>query len=569
MVTLNLQTSTRLFNICFSVERSSPLSQSLIFPLFKSRTASNQFEAVLLETEHRAPRFLRTSAIALLVAISYYLGSQVGFFLTPAQSPIAAFWPPNAILLAALLLTPPRIWWVLLLAVLPAHLSIQLRTGIPMLSSLGWFVGNSGEALLGAACIRYFKKEKPLFESAKGMVVFVSFGVLLATLVTSFVDAASTVLTGLGRNYWTLWAPRLTSNMIANLIIVPTIVAFGEKGISSFRGVNPTRYIEAGTLAVGMVVVNLLVFSPKSAAGGIPAFIFAPLPLLLWAAVRFGPGGVSASMLVVALMSTWNAMPGHGPFGDLSVADHVLSLHLLLMVFALPLMLMSALIAERSSSEQALRETRIKLVDAQEQEHHRIARELHDGIVQQLTLVGLSVNQFRSDCTASERPALDKLYDEISDVSNATRDLSHELHPFALEYLGLVGALKKLCRDTGSKSTLTISFSEKDVPSRLPSDVSHCLFRVAQEALQNIVKHGHARAASMELAVRGGHVSLRIVDDGVGITPEQHHSGGMGLVSMRERVCVVGGTCKVTSGPLKGTIVEVSVPLNEEPQIGK
>ena len=569
MANLNLRTSSRFFNICLSVERSSPLSHSLIFPLFKSRTASNQFDAVLLETVHLAPRFFRTSAIALLVAISYYVGSQIGFFLTPAQSPIAAFWPPNAILLAAFLLTPPRIWWVLLLAVLPAHLSIQLRTGIPVLSSLGWFVGNSGEALLGAACIRYFKKEKPLLESVKGMVVFVAFGVLLATLVTSFVDAASTVLTGLGRNYWTLWAARLTSNMIANLIIVPTIVTFGEKGISSFRKVSPTRYIEAGTLAVGMVVVNLLVFSPKSAVGGIPACIFAPVPLLLWAAVRFGPGGVSASMLVVALMSTWNAMPGHGPFGDLSIADHVLSLHLLLMVFALPLMLMSALIAERSSSEQALRETRIKLVDAQEQERHRIARELHDGIVQQLTLVGLSVNQFRSDFTASERPALDKLYDQISDVSNATRDLSHELHPFTLEYLGLVGALKKLCRDTGSKSILTISFSEKDVPSHLPSDVSHCLFRVAQEALQNIVKHSHARAASMELAVRRGHVLLRIVDDGVGITPEQHHSGGMGLVSMRERVYVVGGTCKVTSGPLKGTIVEVSIPLNEESQIGK
>jgi signal transduction histidine kinase len=545
------------------------LSQSLIFPLFKSRTASNQFGAVLLEIVHLAPRFVRTSAIALLVAISYYVGSQVGFFLTPAKSPIAAFWPPNSILLAAFLLTPPRIWWVLLLAVLPAHLSIQLGTGIPVLSSLGWFVGNSGEALLGAACIRYFKKEKPLFESVKGMVVFVVFGVLLATLVTSFVDASSTVLTGLGRNYWALWAVRLTSNMIANLIIVPTIVTFGEKGISWFRKVSPTRYIEAGTLAVGIVVVNLLVFSPKSAAGGIPAFIFAPVPLLLWAAARFGPGGVSASMLVVALMFTWNAMPGHGPFGDLSIADHVLSLHLLLMVFALPLMLMSALIAERSSSEQALRETRIKLVDAQEQERHRIARELHDGIVQQLTLVGLSVKQFRSDLTASERPALDKLYDQISDVSNATRDLSHELHPFTLEYLGLVGALKKLCRDTGSKSTLTISFSEKDVPSHFPSDVSHCLFRVAQEALQNIVKHGHARAASMELAVRGGDILLRIVDDGVGITSEQHHSGGMGLVSMRERVYLVGGTCQITSGPLKGTIVEVSAPLNEEPQIGK
>lgn len=568
---LNLQTSTQFFSICFGVERSSPLSHSFTFPLSKLWTVSNsnRSASVLQETVRSAPPFLRTSVIVLSVAISYYVGSEIGFFFTPAHSPIAVFWPPNAILLAAFLLTPPRIWWVLLLAVLPAHVLIQLRAGIPVLSSLGWFVGNTGEALLGAACIRYFKKEKPLFESVRGIVVFMAFGVLLAPLVTSFVDAASTVLTGLGPDYWTLWAARLTSNMTANLIIVPTIVTFGVKGPSLFRRVSPTRFIEAGALAVAIAIVSLLVFSRESAAGNIPALIFAPLPLLLWAAVRFGPGGLSASLLAVALISISNGMPGRGPFGSLSGVDHALSLRILLMVFAFPLLLMSALIAERSTSEQALRETRIKLVDGQEQERHRIARELHDGIVQQLTLVGLSVNQLQSDFTASERPALDKLYDQISDVSNATRDLSHELHPFTLEYLGLVGALKKMCRDIGSKSTLTISFSEKDVPPRLPSDVSLCLFRVAQEALQNIVKHGHARAASMELAVRDGYVLLRIVDDGVGITPEQHHSGGMGLISMRERVSVVGGTCKVTSGPLKGTIVEVSVPLNEEPQIGK
>jgi integral membrane sensor domain MASE1 len=217
-----------------------PLSHGLIFALPKLRTVSNSNRSdwVLQETVRSAPPFLRTSAIALSVAISYYVGSQIGFLFTPAQSPIAIFWPPNAVLLAAFLLTPPRIWWVLLLAVLPAHLFIQLRTGIPVLSSLGWFVGNAGEALLGVACIRYFKKGKPLFESVRGIFVFMAFGVLLATLVTSFLDAASTVLTGLGPDYWTLWTARLTSNMTANLIIVPTIVTFGVKGISSFRSIS-------------------------------------------------------------------------------------------------------------------------------------------------------------------------------------------------------------------------------------------------------------------------------------------------------------------------------------------
>jgi signal transduction histidine kinase len=386
--------------------------------------------------------------------------------------------------------------------------------------------------------------------------------------VTSFVDAASTVLTGLGSNYWTLWTARLTSNMIANLIIVPTIITFGVNGISWFRRADFARYFEAGVLAVGIVVVSLLVFGRESPAGGMPTFIYAPLPLLLWGALRFGAGGLSASMLVVALISAWNAMHGRGPFGNLSVANS-LSLHFLMMVFAVPLMLTAGLIAERRRGAEVLRETRIKMVDAQEQVRHRIARELHDDIVQQLTLVGLDVDRLRSGSDDCGKTDLDKLYDQISVVSNATRDLSHNLYPFTLEYLGLARALKKLCRDTGAQSSLATSFSERDVPSRLPPDISHCLFRIAQEALQNIVKHGHARAASMELNVHGGHVLLRIVDDGIGITPEQHNSRGMGLASMRERAWALGGTCEVRLGPLKGTTVEASLPLNAEPESGE
>src|SRR5258708_39268291 len=90
--------------------------------------------------------------IVLLVAIGYYAGPRIGFLFTPPQTPTAAFWPPNAILLAAFLITPVRKWWALLLAVLPAHLLVQLHAGIPVSSMLGWFVGNTGEALLGAAC---------------------------------------------------------------------------------------------------------------------------------------------------------------------------------------------------------------------------------------------------------------------------------------------------------------------------------------------------------------------------------------------------------------------------------
>jgi two-component system, LuxR family, sensor kinase FixL len=203
-----------------------------------------------------------------LVAVSYYVGSQIGFWFTPAVTPISTFWPPNAILLASLLLTPSRIWWALVLAVLPAHLLIQLQTGVPAPSALGWFVGNTGEALLGAAGVRFFsKKNKPLFESVQGVVVFLAFGVLFPTLLTSFLDAASTVITGLGKSYWMLWANRLTSNMIADLTIVPTIVILATDGIRKLRRATLARYLEASTLAFGTVVIAFLVFSNGNASG--------------------------------------------------------------------------------------------------------------------------------------------------------------------------------------------------------------------------------------------------------------------------------------------------------------
>src|SRR5260370_38196999 len=183
--------------------------------------------------------------------------------------------------------------------------------------------------------------------------------------------------------------------MVANIIIVTAIVIFGGEGMPWVRRVNRARYFEAGVLAVSIVVVSLLVFSTQKGTGSMPAFIYAPIPLLLWAALRFGAGGLSASMLVVAFISAWNAMHGRGPFGNLSGADGVLSLHVLLIIFALPLMLTAALVAERRRGDETRGDTRGKLVDAQDQEGHRTAAESHAEIVHQLPQVIFAVDHLR------------------------------------------------------------------------------------------------------------------------------------------------------------------------------
>lgn len=396
----------------------------------------------------------RTWIIVPLVAISYYTGSKLGFFLTPNGTPISAFWPANAILLAGFLLIPVRAWWSLLLTLLPVHFLVQLQTGIPVLPALGWFVGNTGEALLGALCIRLFKKESPLFESVRGMLTFLLFGVLLAPMASSFVDSASAIRLAAIKSYWLLWGTRLSTNMVAILSIVPIVVSFGVNGVSSLRRATFGRYVEAAVLAASVMTLSLFLFSGNSASARVStAFVYVPLLLLLWAAVRFGPVGLSASTLGVALISGWGAVRDRGAFGT----QEILSVHVLLTVFAIPLMLLAALIAERRRNEETLELTRSALIHAHEQECQRIARELHTYIAGQLTLVGLGVDELRGTSSSYTRSVVERLYDQVSSAGNAMLRLTHKIHPFNVEYLGLARALTKLCQDTGAESGISIT----------------------------------------------------------------------------------------------------------------
>src|SRR6516164_420136 len=159
-----------------------------------SSLSSTSMERVNTSETHElsvpASRILPTVSAALLVGISYYVGTRIGFAWTPSGQPNSTFWPPNAILLAALLLTPRRAWWTFLLAVLPAHMFAQLQTGVPMWTAIGWFITNTSEALIGALCITRLTHQETVFDSVRGVSVFVIFGVLIAPFATSFLDAA-------------------------------------------------------------------------------------------------------------------------------------------------------------------------------------------------------------------------------------------------------------------------------------------------------------------------------------------------------------------------------------------
>ncbi|HKE32858.1 MAG TPA: sensor histidine kinase [Candidatus Angelobacter sp.] len=505
--------------------------------------------------------FPRYAFLALLVAIAYYLGSKIGFALTPRDLPIATFWPPNAILLAAFLLVPQNKWWLLLLAVFPAHLLIQLPTGVPLMTACGWFISNSAEALLGAACVGYFKKPQELFETVPGVLVYLIFAVGFAPLASSFVDAGVVVITGFGSGYWKLWTARLFSNMLADLTVAPTIIVLTLNSRRWFSHLAPSRIVEGLLLTMGIVVVSTVVFGIQNPT--VPGLMYSPLPLVVWIVVRFGVGGLYPSLLAIAVVSIWNGAHGRDPIILVPMADSILGRQIFLCTIALPMILLAAVLAERKAAEESLRQSRGQLIDAQEQERRRIARELHDDIGQQLVLLELGLDQLRRQSDERLKPHLDNLYNQASATSAATRTISHGLHSAHLEFLGLVPAVRNLCETVTKETSIKVAFTEENLPRRLDPEISLCLYRVTQEALNNIARHSHAGKAAVQLHGRGKWILLDIADDGVGINAARERAVALGLASMQERVILAGGKFKLFSQPMRGTRIEASIPVSK------
>jgi signal transduction histidine kinase len=506
---------------------------------------------------------LSLAGAALLVGISYYIGTRIGFAWTPRGWPISTFWPPNAILLAALLLAPRRTWWVFFLGVLPAHMFAQLQTGVPVWTAAGWFITNSFEAFIGAYCITKFSDSGRRLDSVRGVFVFVVFGVLVAPLATSFLDAADVVITGWGRDYWHLGMQRFFTNALAVLTIVPPVMVLSAKNMFRTRRISAARLSEFALLMVTTTLAAVWVFGPfPPSPATMPASVYLPVPFLLWAAVRFGLSGLSLSLFSLNLISTWYAMHGLEPFPYASLPQNILSLQILFCLAAVALMFLAAVMAEARRTQESLRSMSSNLVMAQEQERHRIARELHDNLGQELALVEMTLDRLIKKSDPSLKPDLIDLSSRVSAISGTTREISHGLYPAALEYLGLQKSLRKLCDDIQRGKELLVDLTLGNLPEAFQPAISVCLYRVAQETLHNIITHSQAANVHVELTSRDGRILLLIIDDGVGFDVN-HKEAGLGLVSMRERIHAIGGSIHISSFRKAGTLIEVQVPLDE------
>jgi signal transduction histidine kinase len=222
--------------------------------------------------------------------------------------------------------------------------------------------------------------------------------------------------------------------------------------------------------------------------------------------------------------------------------------------------------SELLSSNQRIRRLAQELITAQEAERSRLARELHDDIGQRIASlsVGLSLIKRRiQNVDPGVRADAARLQQEIIDLANSLRQLSHEWHSSTLEHVDLIAAVKARAEEVHAESGVAIRVDVGGSWAPPPDDVAMCLYRVAQESLRNIARHSRARGATITFDRLGNAVILRIADDGVGFNPGQNGHHGLGLASMRERVQMLGGHFDIRSQPAAGTVAEAVVPTGE------
>jgi PAS domain S-box-containing protein len=497
-------------------------------------------------------------------------------------------------------------------------------------------------------------------------------------------------------NFWHSLSRIWLTNTVSFLVFVPVILLFASRGRFWIETLNSRKLAEAIALASLLLASGYLIFgSGYASPSWEPATFLISLPLLLWAAIRFGPAGNSLAIAGIVCVSFWRAYRGDGPFAQNSSLAKVESMQLFWILLMVPLMPLAAMIQEHKFASEALAESENRfrqlfeqasvgvaleslegkltivnpafcaifgyteaelrhmsctqlshpedlvaeaplfnelcagkrpsyqidkrffrkdgslvwgrvsvsllkpqdgsqpfvigmlkdisaikqrdqelvtltgrLIEAQEDERRRISRELHDDIGQQAAAIAADLCALRETMARGSQDLASELADIVSqlatELASSIHKLSHDLHSSRLQYLGLASALRELCDKLAAQHHLTIELIVDGQLDRLPESVELCMFRIAQEALSNVVKHSGGTTAFVRVALHGKAISLCVADDGVGFDVSTSPAG-IGLTSMRERLRLVGGELFIKSSSDTGTelLAEIDLPARK------
>lgn len=315
----------------------------------------------------------------LLVCAAYYFGTLLGYALIFPSSYISIMWPSNTVLLVALLLSDRRQWLWLLLIAFPVHLLAQAQFGVTLWMASLYYIYDVGLLLLTAGALRRVGLGDLALSDLHQAMVFIvvtTIGVAVGTLIWSPII----VFLVIGGDVWEPWALVFLSNLLPFLAVAPGLVIGIRRGPDIVRSATPAQCTEFVLLALGLLASAVGVFGiAPQAIGSLPALFYAPLPFLMWAAVRFGPGGLSFAFVIFAVMAMFSAIAGYGPFVTQSAGESVLRLQLFLLALYIPLLVLASVVAERQGKGEALRKSETHYRAVVEDQTELICRFLPDG----------------------------------------------------------------------------------------------------------------------------------------------------------------------------------------------
>jgi signal transduction histidine kinase len=519
------------------------------------------------------PHTVTTSAFFVqltTVFLAYFVAGKLGQATTTIRSSnLGPVWPASGIALACLLAYGIRVW-----PSIAAGAFLVALSSVSPVAALGQATGATLAATTGTVLLRRIEKFDPFLSRLRDALGVIFIGAFGSALISASIGIASLYATGIQpysglRSAWLIyWLGDSTG------VLLVTPLVFTLPGLLRLR--SRPRIIELATLLALLTGACLLIFGDLTLFPiRLHALAFAVLPFVIWGAISFGIAGTALSVILIASIATVLTALGSGPFATSTPFVNAALLDVLFAVLAVSGLTLAAVITEREKAEthrdqhkrvgDALSSVNRKLIDAQEKERARIARELHDDIGQRLALLtvkltGLALSSPESGSDRSQAIELQKF---ASSLAQDVQALSHELHSSKVGILGAVTSMRLFCSEFAGQQGITIDFASEDLPQNLSSDISLCMYRILQEALHNAAKHSGGQQFGVRVWTTRRHVHLEVHDDGVGFDVQKaRESAGLGLVSMEERVKLVAGELAIASTPERGTTVHARMPLN-------
>jgi len=310
--------------------------------------------------DYQKSQGLRTFCIAVVLCVAYFLAMRIAMAFRLPPDNIAVFWPPNAVLLTALILTRHRNWWICFLAVVPAYFFSAHLSGFSAHRSAYFFTANCSEVYIAGILLFWFLKKPPHFSDLKETSCFILSAVIVGPAVAGCIVTLAPQ-SGPSLEFWQIWRRIFLGDALAHLTLTPFLTTLILYGKIWTRNVSRVRALEACGWGIGLVLVSHFAYGNVFSTGVLPVVLYAPAPLMLCVSIRFGVRGATSAIFAITIVSIWNAANGVGPFSAMDAAETVLSLQLFLFVLAVPMLLLATLITEREQAEKTLRQSEERL----------------------------------------------------------------------------------------------------------------------------------------------------------------------------------------------------------------